>query len=90
MTTALLNDSLGSEQYEVMNSSMACRYPRWDSFEGRLLRTADLASSSSGRFRPCFGETFWFSSVCEASWVGDLHVPEVEHAAIRERPKALN
>jgi len=37
---------------------MACRYPRWDSFEGRLLRTADLAWSRSGRFKLCFGEDF--------------------------------
>jgi len=29
--------------YQARNSSMACRYPRWDSFEGRLLRTADRA-----------------------------------------------
>ena len=36
-TTARLNASLGSEQYHAMNSSIACRYPRWDSFEGRLL-----------------------------------------------------
>jgi len=40
---ALLNESLGSEQYQAMNSSIACRYRRWDSFEGGLLRTADFA-----------------------------------------------
>ncbi len=33
-------------------------YPRWDSFEGRLFRTADLARSRSGRLRVCFGEGF--------------------------------
>ena len=43
VTTALLNDSLSSEQYQAVNSSMACRYPRWDSFEGRLSRTAYFA-----------------------------------------------
>jgi hypothetical protein len=41
----LAEDRVGSEQYQAMNSSIACRYPRWDSFEGRLFRTADLAKS---------------------------------------------
>jgi len=47
----LFNDSLGSEQYQVMNSSMACRHPRCDSFGGRLLRTADFAWSGGVRWR---------------------------------------
>jgi hypothetical protein len=34
----------------------AWRYPRRDSFEGRLSRTADFAWSRSGRFKLCFGE----------------------------------
>ena len=36
-----------------MNSSIACRYPRFDSRERRLSRTADLLWSRSGR--PSFG-----------------------------------
>jgi len=42
MTTGLLNESRGSEQYHSMNSSIACRYPRCASVELRLFRTADL------------------------------------------------
>src|SRR5437660_1352953 len=47
----LLPASLSLEHWPViaddttMNSSIACRYPRWDSFEGRVLRTADFAWS---------------------------------------------
>ena len=36
------NESLGSEQYQSRDSSMACRYPRWASVEVKLFKTADL------------------------------------------------
>jgi hypothetical protein len=42
VTTTLLKDSLGSEQYHLMNSSIACRYPRFDSGERKLSSTAAL------------------------------------------------
>src|SRR5450631_3314769 len=38
-----------------MNSSIACRYPRFDSGERRLSRTADLLWSRSGRPSFVFG-----------------------------------
>lgn len=55
---SFVNDSPGSEQYQLINSSMAYRYPRWEPFEGRLLRTADLAWSRSGRFKLGIRENF--------------------------------
>jgi len=30
VTTVLLSDMRGSEQYQLMNSWMECGYPRWD------------------------------------------------------------
>src|SRR5271165_6259532 len=38
-----------------MNSSIACRYPRFDSGERRLSKTADLLWSRSGRPSFVFG-----------------------------------
>jgi len=55
VTTILLKDSRGAEQYQSMNSSMACRYPRFDSYERRLFSTADLLWSKSGNTRLPFG-----------------------------------
>lgn len=42
VTTVLQDDRRGSEQYHRMNSSMACRYPRFDSGDRRLFSTALL------------------------------------------------
>jgi hypothetical protein len=42
-SNALLNKIRSSEQYQAMNSSIACRYTRRVSFCGKLFRTADLA-----------------------------------------------
>src|SRR5215469_16978491 len=52
-----LNDSLGSEQYQSTNSSIACLYPRCDSGLLRLFRTAVLACSRSGSRKTLFGRT---------------------------------
>src|SRR5215472_15486089 len=54
-TTVRLNESLGSEQYHVTNSSIACRYPRCASAEVRLFRTADFAWSKSGNRSTALG-----------------------------------
>ena len=54
-TTVLLKESLGSEQYQSTNSSIACLYPRWASAEVRLFRTADFAWSKSGKRRTALG-----------------------------------
>ena len=43
-----------------MNSSMACRYPRWASGQVRLLRTAALAWSRSGSRRIVLGTLRFF------------------------------
>jgi hypothetical protein len=43
------------EQYHWMNSSMACRYPRFDSCKRRLSSTADRRWSRSGRRSFVFG-----------------------------------
>jgi hypothetical protein len=51
----LLNESRGSEQSHSMNSSIACRYPRWASVELRLFRTANLAWSRSSSRNTVFG-----------------------------------
>src|SRR5664280_2076802 len=48
-----------------MNSSIACRYPRFDSGERRLFRTADLLWSRSGRPSFVFGR-FSFEDFCLA------------------------
>ena len=49
VTTTLLKDSLGSEQYHWMNSSMACRYPRFDSGERKTLQYRRLAVIQVGK-----------------------------------------
>jgi hypothetical protein len=48
-------DSRGSEQYHWMNSSIACRYPRFDSGERKLSNTAALLWSKSGSPSFVFG-----------------------------------
>src|SRR5215469_9734049 len=50
-----LNDSLGSEQYQSTNSSIAYLYPRCDSGLFRLFRTAVLACSRSGSRKTLLG-----------------------------------
>src|SRR3984957_13932573 len=47
-TTVLLKASRGSEQYQATNSSIACWYPRLESGEPRLRRTAAFDCSRSG------------------------------------------
>ena len=48
MTTVLLNASLGSEQYQSVNSRMACSYDRRELGDVKLLRTAIFECSRSG------------------------------------------
>ena len=55
VTTILLKDNRGSQQYQSMNSSMACRYPRFDFGERRLFKAADLLWSKSGSASFVFG-----------------------------------
>src|SRR6516225_7724284 len=50
-----LNDSLGSEQYQSTNSSIACLYPRCDSGLLKLFRAAVLACSRSGSRKTLLG-----------------------------------
>src|ERR1039457_3025707 len=62
-----------------MNSSIACRYPRFDSGERRLSRTADLLWSRSGRSSFIFGR-FSFEDFRLAS----LLIPAASTAAGQE------
>jgi len=55
VTTVLLNASLGSEQYQSMNSRMACSYERFELVDVRLFKTADFECSRSGILRTVFG-----------------------------------
>jgi len=42
VTTVLLKASLGSEQYQSMNSQIAWSYERFELADARLFRTADF------------------------------------------------
>jgi len=55
MTTVLLKASLGSEQYQSMNSRMAWSYERFELVEVRLFKTGDFDCSRSGSLRTVFG-----------------------------------
>ena len=50
--------SRGSEQYQATNSSIACWYPRLESGEPRLRRTAAFECSRSGIPSLVFGRLF--------------------------------
>jgi len=67
MTTVLLKHSLGSEQYQSTNSSMAWRYPRCASRHDRRLRTADFATSRSGNRKTDLADGFWHCASVLAS-----------------------
>src|SRR5580693_4761653 len=55
VTTLLLKASLGSEQYQSMNSRMAWSYERFELADVRLFKTADFDCSRSGILRTVFG-----------------------------------
>ena len=55
VTTVLLKASLGSEQYQSMNSRMAWSYERFELEDVRLFKTADFDCSRSGNLRTVFG-----------------------------------
>jgi len=55
VTTVLLKASLGSEQYQSMNSQMAWSYERFELEDVRLFKTADFDCSRSGNLRTVFG-----------------------------------
>jgi hypothetical protein len=55
VTTVLLKASLGSEQYQSMNSRMAWSYERFELADVRLFKTADFDCSRSGSLRTVFG-----------------------------------
>ena len=55
LTTVLLKASLGSEQYQSMNSRMAWSYERFELDDVRLFKTADFDCSRSGNLRTVFG-----------------------------------
>jgi hypothetical protein len=55
VTTVLLKASLGSEQYQSMNSRMAWSYERFELGDVRLFKTADFDCSRSGNLRTVFG-----------------------------------
>jgi hypothetical protein len=50
-----LKASLGSEQYQSMNSRMAWSYERFELEDVRLFKTADFDCSRSGNLRTVFG-----------------------------------
>jgi hypothetical protein len=56
----LLKAKRGSEQYQSMNSRIACSYVRWEQADVRLLSTAVLDCSKSGSFRTDFGDRLRF------------------------------
>src|ERR1700757_4707867 len=47
VTTVLLNANRGSEQYQSMNSRIACSYVLWEQVDVRLFRTAIFDCSKS-------------------------------------------
>src|ERR1700676_2590210 len=55
VTTVLLKASLGSEQYQSMNSRMAWSYERFELADVRLFKTADFDCSRSGNLWTVFG-----------------------------------
>jgi hypothetical protein len=55
VTTVPLKASLGSEQYQLMNSRMAWSYERFELEDVRLFKTADFDCSRSGNLRTVFG-----------------------------------
>ena len=55
VTTVLLKASLGSEQYQSMNSRIAWSYERFELEDVRLFKTADFDCSRSGNLRTVFG-----------------------------------
>jgi hypothetical protein len=55
VTTVLLKASLGSEQYQSMNSRIAWSYERFELEDVRLFKTADFDCSKSGNLRTVFG-----------------------------------
>ena len=57
ITTVLLKERRGSEQYQATNSSMLRLYSRCEPGDERLLTTAALACSRSGRPSLVFGRT---------------------------------
>jgi hypothetical protein len=54
VTTVLLKASLGSEQYQSMNSRMAWSYERFELDDVRLFKTADFDCSSEDGLRDPF------------------------------------
>jgi hypothetical protein len=54
-TTVLLKASLGSEQYQSMNSRIAWLYERFELEDVRLFKTADFDCSKSGNLRTVSG-----------------------------------
>jgi hypothetical protein len=60
VTTVLLKASLGSEQYQSMNSRMAWSYERFELEDVRLFKTADFDCSRSGNLRTVFGTRLRF------------------------------
>ena len=67
MTTVLLKASLGSEQYQSMNSRMAWSYERFELADVRLFKTADFDCSRSGNLRTVFEIVCVCSSPLEAA-----------------------
>ena len=65
VTTTLVDESQVSEQYYSMNSSRACRYPRFNSGERKLSSTAALLWSKSGSPSFVIG-LFVFADLVEA------------------------
>src|SRR5580692_8472791 len=61
VTTVLLTASLGSEQYQSMNSRMAWSYERFELDDVRLFKTADFDCSRSGNLRTVFGTRLLFA-----------------------------
>jgi hypothetical protein len=51
----MLKASLGSEQYQSMNSRMAWSYERFELEDVRLFKTADFDCSRSSNLRTVFG-----------------------------------
>jgi len=56
-----LKANRGSEQYQSMNSRIACSYVRWEQADVRLFSTAVFDCSKSGNFRTDFGDRLRFA-----------------------------
>src|SRR3984885_15482540 len=75
VTTVLLKASLGSEQYQSMNSRMAWSYERFELEDVRRFKTTDFDCSRSGNLRTVFGARLLFAIGSGLRCRGEKHDP---------------